>query len=62
MVNPDFMASSIRIEDSARGKRERKKKKFLRMKEERERQRERRIYVFPVYKYNIYANNYGRIK
>lgn len=62
MVNPDFMASSIRIEDFARGKRERKKKKFLRMKEERERQRERRIYVFPVYKYNIYANNYGRIK
>lgn len=62
MVNPDFMASSIRIEDSARGKREKKKKKFLRMKEERERQRERRIYVFPVYKYNIYANNYGRIK
>lgn len=63
MVNPDFMASSIRIEDSARGKREREKKEISPDEgRERERQRERRIYVFPVYKYNIYANNYGRIK
>lgn len=56
------MASSIRIEDSARGKREREreKKEISPGGGREERERERRIYVFPVYKHNIYANNYGR--